>query len=100
MDWGISKADELGLECFVEASPLGSVLYSKYGFRSYKVAQIKPNPSLDEDNDEWKSCLELFGPLNCSVMKRPVNGRWPASADYQEPRGDLSTNIWENADQM
>ena len=31
--WGTSKADELGLDCFLESSPFGYGLYKKCGFK-------------------------------------------------------------------
>ncbi|KAF2108657.1 acyl-CoA N-acyltransferase [Lophiotrema nucula] len=32
VNWGCEKADEKGVECFVEASPMGRPLYERYGF--------------------------------------------------------------------
>lgn len=95
MEWGIRRADELGLECFVEASPLGYQLYSKYGFRLERVAELTPRPEADEDSEEWRVCREELGGLNCAVLRRPVRGAWPASAENIEPKGSLETNIWE-----
>jgi len=30
--WGVQKADEFGIECFVEATDAGQKLHSKFGF--------------------------------------------------------------------
>lgn len=32
IEWGTSKADAMGLRCFVDASPAGMGLYRKLGF--------------------------------------------------------------------
>ena len=31
--WGIERADELGVQCYLDANPLGRPIYEKYGFR-------------------------------------------------------------------
>jgi hypothetical protein len=36
MKWGTDKADELGIECYVESSPEGKGLYEKFGFRTVR----------------------------------------------------------------
>lgn len=49
MEWGIKKADELGVDAFVEATETGKLLYEKYGFIIYYkvvVNTIIENPSL------------------------------------------------------
>ena len=33
MDWGLERADRLGLETYVDATEEGKKLYDKYGFR-------------------------------------------------------------------
>lgn len=35
MKWGIERADEDGLPCFLEATPNGKGMYEKYGFRVF-----------------------------------------------------------------
>ena len=100
MEWGTRRADELNLECFVEASTQGYQLYSRHGFRAQRVAEITPSPELDEDNDEWRSCRKLTAGLNCCVMNRPVKGEWPESKHFIRPRGSLITNLWEKGDQL
>lgn len=36
VQWGCEKADELGVEAFLEASPMGQPLYARYGFEPVK----------------------------------------------------------------
>jgi GNAT superfamily N-acetyltransferase len=40
LQWGCEKADELGVEAFVEASLMGQPLYARYGFEPVKEASI------------------------------------------------------------
>ncbi|EUC38593.1 hypothetical protein COCCADRAFT_32253 [Bipolaris zeicola 26-R-13] len=37
LKWGLSKADELGLPGFLEASPMGKPLYERMGFRTQET---------------------------------------------------------------
>ena len=97
MEWGTKKADELGLEIFIEASPLGSQLYTKHGFRVLEIAEIVPAPALDEDNEEWKRWRDLTTGLRCAILKRPVNGRWDGEEELIRAAGNLETNFWERS---
>lgn len=40
VQWGCEKADELGVEAFLEASVMGQPLYAKYGFEPVKETSI------------------------------------------------------------
>lgn len=55
--WGLAKADEDGLECYLSASPAGAPIYRKYGFKDVElitftritqadVAMIRPRRDL------------------------------------------------------
>lgn len=96
MDWGMNKADELGLETFVEASPLGHELYSKYGFRAERVVELSPAMQSDqiENNEEWTACRQLTSQTNFAILRRPIRGEVDSLADYFPPKGDLSLNKW------
>lgn len=37
MQWGVNKADEDGVECYLDATPEGKPLYEKFGFRDELV---------------------------------------------------------------
>lgn len=61
MGWGVRKADEMGLDSFVEASEIGSHLYKKFGFVTVSEEQTDttvPNPS-----KEWQDMVTRFPPL-------------------------------------
>ncbi len=98
MEWGIRKADELGLETYIEASPLGSTLYRKHGFRIVGEADVQPDASMEEDDEEWRRCRERMSPLRFAIMKRPVGGRWEEGTEEWRMVGDFESNIWASAD--
>lgn len=54
LQWAADKADELGMEVFIEASPLGRHLYSKFGFETVKETLFKGAP-FGVDVDELTS---------------------------------------------
>lgn len=69
MDVGVVRADELDLECWLEASEMGKPLYEKFGYHSLlKVAfdNEKPNAS-----DEWRRCAHEMTPPPIFAMWRP-----------------------------
>ena len=69
MDVGVARADELNLECWLEASEMGKPLYEKFGYQSLlKIAldSEKPNAS-----DEWRRCAHEMTPRPIFAMWRP-----------------------------
>jgi GNAT superfamily N-acetyltransferase len=38
--WGLERADEVGLETYLSASPLGRPLYEKFGFRLVEEREV------------------------------------------------------------
>ena len=93
MEWATRRADELGLEMFLEASPLGSLLYSSHGFRLMGGADLVPDSKQAEDNEGWRRMDEATDPLRCAVMKRPVSGQW-GFPDKMNLEFDLKSNVW------
>ncbi|KAF6818931.1 GNAT family protein [Colletotrichum sojae] len=54
MDWGMERADRLGLDVYIEATPLGRILYEKYGLeviehRSFEVDESRLPPVRDPE---------------------------------------------------
>ena len=76
MSWGIDQADSLGLESFVEATPMGKFLYEAHGYKSIKEVSVlrKEGASI-----EWKVLEEKLLPIGYTAMWRPVNGVWDDS---------------------
>ncbi|KAI9880639.1 MAG: hypothetical protein M1830_001643 [Pleopsidium flavum] len=79
MDWGTRKADELGLESFIEASDMGRWLYVHHEFRIMGEGDIQPYISEEEKSEEWKRYEEMMSPLKFAIMWRPVKGKWESA---------------------
>lgn len=64
VQWGCDVADELGLECYLEASDAGHRLYQKKGFTDVEY--------LDMDMSKYDKSRGMHRHV---VMIRPVKGR-------------------------
>ncbi|RYO78152.1 hypothetical protein DL766_009344 [Monosporascus sp. MC13-8B] len=74
MDWGKNKADELGLEFFLDSTPYGRPLYEANNF-----VYIEENlniPKKDDPDEKWKEVEEKVGPFTFWLMWRPVGGNY------------------------
>ena len=75
MRWGMEKADELGLEAFVEATDDGKPCYEHHGFTYMNTVYMDPakrNPS-----KKWSEMeKELRTPVHLYLMWRPKGGRF------------------------
>ncbi|KAF6837874.1 GNAT family protein [Colletotrichum plurivorum] len=54
MDWGMERAERLGLDVYIEATPLGRILYEKYGLeviehRRFEVDESRLPPVRDPE---------------------------------------------------
>lgn len=74
MDWGMKKADELGLEFFLDATPPGRPLYEANGF-IYAEENVTA-PTTDNPDERWKETEEKVGPFTFWLMWRPAGGRY------------------------
>ena len=96
IEWGTKKADELGLETWLEATPLGSMIYTKNGFRLDQMVELSPPAELREDDDKWRHLEEVYKDYRLAIMRRPVNGVWNDDKQDAEalPTHDLGRNVW------
>lgn len=74
MNWGMAKADELGLEMFLDATPPGKPLYDSNGFVT--VEENITAPTTDNPDDKWKETAEKACPFTFYLMWRPVGGKF------------------------
>lgn len=74
LDWGMSKADELGLEFFLDATPPGKPLYEANGF--VIVEENVTAPTKDNPDEKWKQMEEKVSPFTFWLMWRPVGGKY------------------------
>lgn len=77
MEWGVTKADELRVEAWMESSPMAKPLYEKFGFQSlFKIALDTGKPQPD---DQWLRMEHEMTPTPFNAMWRPVGGDWEES---------------------
>ncbi|KAL8808964.1 MAG: hypothetical protein Q9223_003747 [Gallowayella weberi] len=73
VDWGVKKADELGLETFIEAAEPGVPLYLSHGFGA--MDEFWVDPKVEDPSEEWKQLKEKIPPIRWVFMWRPQRGR-------------------------
>lgn len=75
LDWGTKKADELGIEAFVEATDNGKPTHERHGFTYMNTLYLDPtrrNPS-----KRWlELCNWLQTPIHYYLMWRPKGGKY------------------------
>ena len=74
MNIGILRADELNLECWMEASAMGKPLYQKFSFRTVNTIVLDTENS--SSSDEWRRCAYEMTPKPIYAMWRPKQGEW------------------------
>ncbi|KAF2640364.1 hypothetical protein P280DRAFT_470040 [Massarina eburnea CBS 473.64] len=60
LEWGLKRADEEGVEAYLESSPMGRKLYERYGFVAVKEVSL--------DLKRWDGDREL----TWTLMRRPA----------------------------
>ncbi|KAI0116465.1 hypothetical protein GGR51DRAFT_555490 [Nemania sp. FL0031] len=74
LEWGINKADELGLDCFVESTLDGRLAYESAGFRV--IGELYLDATTDNPDESFKAAKEEFGvPISGWIMKRDAVDR-------------------------
>ncbi|KZZ90681.1 Acyl-CoA N-acyltransferase [Ascosphaera apis ARSEF 7405] len=79
LQWGVDKADELGLESYLEASTLGAPAYRKFGFIDGPIVKAEPKMPedyTDEQKAEWEELAKSQLPSASLLMWRPVKGEF------------------------
>ncbi|KAI1109205.1 hypothetical protein F5Y14DRAFT_458482 [Nemania sp. NC0429] len=72
MSWGVNKADQLGVEMFLDATPMGKPLYEANNFVLIKENIIAPETNTPDES--WKKLKSQVGKVPFYLMWRPVNG--------------------------
>ena len=72
MKWGLQKADKLGVEMWLNASPGAVSLYKKHGF--IMILENDLNPSEDQPSEEWNEMKTRLKLDPAFVMWRPPGG--------------------------
>lgn len=79
MAYGVEKADELGLETWVDSSELARGLYQQYGFVFVSQQSIKPEEpdGLSEtEKAEWAQTRDVVEPVQTATLWRPKGGEY------------------------
>ncbi|KAF1960758.1 hypothetical protein CC80DRAFT_465044 [Byssothecium circinans] len=74
MNVGTTRADELGVECWMEASAMGKQLYERFDFRA--VSKIDFDTERMDASDVWRKCQHEILPPTITAMWRPKGGMW------------------------
>ncbi|KAH6611944.1 hypothetical protein C7974DRAFT_438122 [Boeremia exigua] len=74
MNAGLTKADDLDLECWLEGSSMGKPLYEKFGFQS--LLKVAFDTDVQGSSDEWRKCAHEMTPAAVFAMWRPMRGIW------------------------
>ncbi|XXG95585.1 hypothetical protein Hte_001852 [Hypoxylon texense] len=72
MEWGMKKADEMGVEFFLDATPMGRPLYERSGFVLIEENVI--DPKTDSPDDAWREIEAKVGSSTHYLMWRPAGG--------------------------
>ncbi|KAJ8119861.1 hypothetical protein ONZ43_g3281 [Nemania bipapillata] len=74
MDWGMKKADEMGVEMFLDSTPVGKPLYEANQFITVKDNLMIPQ--MDSPDEAWEKLERQTGPVTFYLMWRPVGGKY------------------------
>ncbi|KAI9647890.1 hypothetical protein NHQ30_004278 [Ciborinia camelliae] len=61
MQWGMERAEKMGLEVIVEASAMGYPLYKKFGLRA--IEKIAVDMRVDNPSNTWRRLESDLGPV-------------------------------------
>ena len=74
MDWGKQKADEMGVEMWLDATEYGVPVYKKHGFTIVNVNRLQPTKTAP--GEAWRKIDEELQPMTFWQMWRPAGGTY------------------------
>lgn len=74
MEYGVKLADEMNVEMFAEAKPLGRRLYERYGL--YTLFTLLVDTEKRDASDAWRAYQGHLGHVHVYAMWRPKQGVW------------------------
>ena len=77
VQWGLHKAESLGLPAYLEASPAGLNLYPKLGFHQIDTVIVKAEDSGEEEDKQYIAMLKQYQ----EASDLHVNGELKGAAD-------------------
>ncbi|THV45955.1 hypothetical protein BGAL_0432g00020 [Botrytis galanthina] len=76
MQWGMERAERMGVEVVVESSEMGYSLYKKFGLRS--IEKIAVDMRVENPTNTWRRLESDFGPVLIWWMWKPRDGIYVA----------------------
>ena len=73
LEWGIRKADQMGVEMWLDATVYGVPLYKKHGFEV--INENKLHPETENPDDQWRKIEHELMPITLWQMWRPIGGK-------------------------
>ena len=73
MSWGIEKADEMGLESYIDATDQGIPLYEAHGY--VKAAGVNFHAEQEKRSPRWHELRGELLPFTFWPMWRPAGGK-------------------------
>ncbi|KAF4462553.1 GNAT family acetyltransferase [Fusarium albosuccineum] len=74
MNWGKQKADEMGVEMWLDATEYGVPVYKKHGFTVVGVNRLRPTKTAP--GKAWREIEEELQPMIFYQMWRPSGGNY------------------------
>ena len=71
--WGVDKADESQMECWLNASKYGKALYENFGFVMVHSEPFRPYTETPDEG--WERMAKEFPTLGTGAMWRSVGGK-------------------------
>lgn len=76
-EWGLARADEIGLDTWANSNPITRDLFAQYGFecaREMSIDPLAPEDLSETDLVEWEMMRELVQPIPSASLWRPAGG--------------------------
>lgn len=78
LEWGLARADELGLDSWVDASEMGRPQYARAGFVPWHLRTVNipvPDEYTEEQKKQWQELADVVLPFRVTPMWRPAGGK-------------------------
>ncbi|ESZ90183.1 GNAT family acetyltransferase [Sclerotinia borealis F-4128] len=72
MQWGMERAEKMGLEVIVESSEMGYSLYKEFGLRP--IEKIAVDMRVENPSNTWRRLESDLGPVLIWWMRKPHGG--------------------------
>ena len=74
VEWGVKKADEMGVEAYCEGGLLGKRVYERFGY--VHVGTVKFDLEIENPTEKWKEYAQRIEAGAPAIMWRPIGGKY------------------------